>query len=123
MPFNCLSDNAMQATALLQGDRPVRDRLMAGFSYKVAYLSRLATTLAVFYDGCSLTDNLSPASFTWQNNYEARLSQDIIFSAAGRDHTLQLTGYVRRGPSVVPTVSTGITAPTTTFLVGLRYFL
>lgn len=123
MPFNYLSDNAMQATALLQGDRPVRDRLMAGFSYKVAYLSRLATTLAVFYDGCSLTDNLSPASFSWQNNYEARLSQDIIFSAAGRDHTLQLTGYVRRGPSVVPTVSTGITAPTTTFLVGLRYFL
>ena len=71
----------------------------------------MATTLSLLYDGRNYIDDLSPASISWSNGFEARLSQDIAFSAADRDHTLQLTGYYTRNLSI------------SQFLFGLRYFL
>ncbi len=88
-----------------------QDRVMGGFSYKAEYLQHLGTQFSVLYDGGRFINNLSPASLSWAHGFEARLSQDFSFQAAGRDHTLQLTGYVRHA-------SIG-----TQFLVGLKYYL
>ena len=78
-----------------RSDGSMTDRIMGGFSYKAVYLGRQATMLSVLYDGYSYTDALSPASLSWSHAVEARLSQDIGFLAAGRDHVIQLTGYLR----------------------------
>jgi len=88
-----------------------QDRVMGGFSYKAEYLRHFGTQCSVLYDGGRVIDDLSPASLSWTHGVEARLSQDFSFQAAGRDHTLQLTGYVRHA-------SIG-----TQFLVGLKYYL
>lgn len=94
-----------------RSDGSVRDRVLGGFSFKAEYLQHLATTLAVLYDGANVVDELSPASLSWNHALEARLSQDIFFQAAGREHRFQLTGYYRcaaDGPQ---------------WLFGLRYIL
>ena len=94
-----------------RSDGSVRDRVLGGFSFKAEYLRHLATTLAVLYDGANVVDELSPASLSWNHALEARLSQDVFFQAAGREHRFQLTGYYRRaadGPQ---------------WLFGLRYIL
>ncbi|MBQ1623802.1 MAG: hypothetical protein II097_04470, partial [Bacteroidales bacterium] len=65
----------------------------------------------VLYNGNNFIDGLSPASVSWTNSVEARLSQDLILSLGGRDHTLQLTGYYRSTPLG------------TEWLAGLRYSL
>ena len=106
------SKRAWALASYTRSDGSVTDLLMAGFSYKAQYLGRLATTLSALYTGCNLVDELSPASLTWTNAVEARLSQDIVVSLAGRDHTFQLTGYVRSD-----------FAASTQFLLGLRYWL
>lgn len=115
-------------TSYTYSDSPVRGRLMAGFSYKAEYLSRFATTLAVLYNGSSLIDDNSPASISWSNGLEARLTQDVKFQIAGRDHTIQLTGYLRRSASAIPGITDDLFAPAaipagTSFLFGLRYLL
>lgn len=101
-----------------RSDGSVQDRIMGGFSYKAEYLRHFGTQLSVLYDGGSVIDELSPASLSWSHGFEARLSQDFSFQAAGRDHTLQLTGYVRRAMAVLPG-STGHLE----ILAGLRYLL
>ena len=95
-----------------RADGAVSDEAIAGFSYRVAWLGRLATNLAVLYDGYSYVDNDAPASFSWANTLEARLSQDLSLDLGGRAHTFQLTGYLRYAPD-----------HTSTFLLGLRYIL
>ncbi len=105
------ADRAWALVSYTRSDGWMTDRLMAGFSYKAEYLGRQATMLSVLYDGVSYVDEQSPASLSWMHGFKVRLSQDIVFQAAGRDHTLQLTGYLRHA-------SIG-----TQFLVGLRYML
>lgn len=112
----------------LPGNYPVLDekiritnQLLGGFSYKAQYLGRQATQLAVLYRGYSYVDDLSPASFSWANTLEARLTQDIVFSAAGRDHTLQLTGYFRYAPENEHLYYSSDVS--TQFLLGIRYLL
>lgn len=107
------ADRAWAVASYTHTDGTINDQILAGFSYKVVYLSRLATTLAVLYNGCSVIDDLSPASFSWEQSLEARLSQDLVFTAAGRDHTLQLTAYLRTATQSSPSQ----------FLLGLRYLL
>lgn len=106
-----LFDGAWAVASYTHGDGPVSDRVLGGVYYKAAYAGHFATTLALLYDGRSWIDDESPASFTWDNNFQARLSQDFIFSAGGRDHTLQLTAYTQRLAGVFQ------------FTAGLRYFL
>ena len=95
-----------------RSDGSMTDRIMGGFSYKAVYLGRQATMLSVLYDGYSYMDELSPASLSWNHAVEARLSQDIGFLAAGRDHVVQLTGYLRTDLS-----------GSTQLLFGLKYLL
>ena len=106
------SDRLWALASYTRCDGSMTDRVMAGFSYKALYFSRFATTLSALYDGGNFIDDLSPASLSWEHTLEARLSQDFCFQAAGREHTLQLTAYVR----------TAFTS-NTQFLFGLRYFL
>lgn len=105
------TDRLWTVASYTWSDGPVNHRLIGGFSYKAVYAGRMATTLSLLYDGRNYIDDLSPASISWSNGFEARLSQDIAFSAASRDHTLQLTGYYTRNLSI------------SQFLFGLRYFL
>lgn len=106
-----LADRFWALASYTRSDGLVRDRVLGGFSYKAEYARHFGTTLSVLYNGGSLVDNESPASFSWKNGVEARLSQDISFQAAGRDHTLQLTGYVRH------------TYGNPYILLGVRYIL
>ncbi len=133
------ANSAWVLASYTRSDGSVRDRVLGGFSFRGEYLGHLATTLSVLYDGGSVVDNLSPASLSWTNAVEARLSQDIFFQAAGRTHTIQLTGYCRYATSGAP-VSSLFGAPSLilpssvisfmpgsagylTLLFGLRYFL
>ena len=102
------ANRAWAMASYTRSDGPVTDRALAGFSYKAEYLGHLATTLSLFYEGYNLIDNTSPASLSWNNSLEARLSQDVIFSIAGRDHTLQLTGYYRHSADHTSTVQFGL---------------
>ncbi|MBR3485786.1 MAG: hypothetical protein IKH40_05555, partial [Bacteroidales bacterium] len=103
--------NLWAVASYTRSDGPVSDQVIGGLSYTAKYLGHLATTLAVLYNGNNFIDDLSPASLSWTNSVEARLSQDLILSLGGRDHTLQLTGYYRNS-------SLG-----TEWLAGLRYLL
>ena len=105
------ADNLWAVASYTRSDGPVSDQVIGGLSYTAQYLGRLATTLAVLYSGSNYIDDLSPASVFWTNSLEARLSQDLILSLGGRDHTLQLTGYYRNSPVG------------TEWLAGLRYIL
>ena len=105
------ADRAWALASYTRSDGSVTDRLLAGFFYKASFFGRFATTLAVLYDGYSFNDDLSPASFSWMNGFEARLSQDLGFEIAGRDHTFQLTAYARHSFAG------------TQYLAGLRYLL
>ena len=133
------ANSAWVLASYTRSDGSVRDRVLGGFSFRGEYLRHLATTLSVLYDGGSVVDNQSPASLSWTNAVEARLSQDIFFQAAGRTHTIQLTGYCRYATSSAP-VSSLFGAPSLilpssvisfipgsagylTLLFGLRYFL
>lgn len=88
------------------------NQVIGGFYYKKAYGGdRFATTVALLYEGGSLIDNTSPASVTWTNDIQARLSQDFNFSAGARTHTLQLNAFLRN------------IAGTTMIFTGLRYSL
>ena len=107
------ADRAWAVASYTHTDGTISDQILAGFSYKLVYLDRLATTLSVLYNGSSVIDDLSPASFSWEQSLEARLSQDLVFTAAGRDHTLQLTAYLRTATQSGPSQ----------FLLGLRYLL
>ena len=106
-----LTEGLWAVASYTRSDGFARDRIIGGFSYRVEYLSHLATTLGVIYDGYSYIDDLSPASFSWQNNLEARLTQDLGLEIGGRGHTLQFTGYLRHDLSG------------TNFLAGIRYML
>ena len=106
-----LSEGLWAVASYTRSDGFARDRIIGGFSYRVEYLGHLATTLGVIYDGYSYIDDLSPASFSWQNNLEARLTQDLGLEIGGRGHTLQFTGYFRHELSG------------TNFLAGIRYCL
>ncbi len=103
--------NLWAVASYTRSDGPVSDQVIGGLSYTAKYLGHLATTLAVLYNGNNFIDDLSPASVSWTNSVEARLSQDLILSLGGRDHTLQLTGYYRSTPLG------------TEWLAGLRYSL
>ena len=133
------ANSAWVLASYTRSDGSVRDRVLGGFSFRGEYLGHLATTLSVLYDGGSVVDNQSPASLSWTNAVEARLSQDIFFQAAGRTHTIQLTGYSRYGspgsplsslPGATSLVLPGLTSSvlsgspgSLTLLFGLRYFL
>ena len=106
------ADRLWALASYTRSDGSMTDCLLAGFSYKAVYLDRLATMLAVLYRGCSVADDLSPDSLSWSNCLEARLSQDLGLRLGGRDHTVQLTGYVRHD------FTTGLQ-----LLAGLRYIL
>lgn len=107
-----LADGIWAVASYTRSDGMARDRILGGFSYRVEYLGRMATTLGVLYDGCNLIDDLSPASVSWQNGVEARFTQDLGLEIGGHGHTLQITGYLRY-TSGLPTF----------FLAGLRYLL
>lgn len=125
------ADRAWALASYTHSDGSVRDRICAGFSYKMPWSQRAATSLSALYTGTSLIDDLSPASLSWDHAVEARLSQDIVFPAGSRDHTLQLTGYCRYAPSgltssVIPGSTSSVIPGSTrnlSFLVGLRYIL
>ena len=88
------------------------DRLDCGFYYRKAYGGgRFATTVALLYEGGSMLASESPASLTWVNSLQGRFSQDFVFNAGSRSHTLQLIAYGQR------------TAGLTQFTAGLRYLL
>ena len=92
-----LLQHAWATVCYTRSDGPITDRLIGGFYYKKAYGGgRFATTAALLYEGGSLVDNESPASFTWVSDFQARLSQDFVFPAGGRDHILQLIAYTQR---------------------------
>jgi len=112
------AQRAWALASYTRSDGSIRDRVMGGFSYKAEYARIFATTVAVLYDGGSIVDDLSPASFSWSHAVEARLSQDFSFQAAGRRHTFQLTGYCRYAPAAT-SGSTG----NLSLLAGLRYCL
>lgn len=96
-----LADRFWALASYTRSDGSIHDRVLGGFSYKAEYLSHLATTMTVLYEGCN-----------WQEHaVEARLSQDLGLILGGRDHTLQLTGYLHYATSG------------TWFLAGLRYLL
>ena len=96
-----LADRFWALASYTRSDGSIQDLVVGGFSYKAEYLSHLATTVTVLYEGCN-----------WQEHaVEARLSQDLGLSLGGRDHTLQLTGYLH------------YTTSGTWFLAGLRYLL
>jgi len=79
----------------------VRDRVQAGFHYRMPWSQWTATTLTLRYDGHSIDASYlssaypAPENWMWFHQIEARLAQDIIFPAGGRDHTLQITAYYR----------------------------
>ena len=106
-----LFDGAWVAADYTHSNGPTPDRVTGGFYYKKAYARHFATAVAFLYDGFSLIDDYSPASLSWMNHFQARISQDFIFEAAGRSHTLQLTAYTRR------------TVGVTQVFAGLRYLL
>jgi len=93
-------------------------RVYAGFSYRMPWSQRAATSLSALYQGHAIEKALfssaypPPEGYAWYNGFEARLSQDFIFLGSSRDHLLQLTAYYR----------TNIDR-THYFLVGLRYAL
>ena len=105
------AENLWAVASYTRSDGALSDRVIGGLSYTANYLGHLATTLAVLYYGNNYVDNFSPASVSWANSVEARLTQDLILSLGGRDHTLQLTGYFRKAPLG------------TEWLAGLRYIL
>ena len=107
------ADRLWAVASYTHSDGTLTDQLIGGFSYTANYLGRMATTLAVLYQGCNAVEDLSSASLSWTNAFEARLTQDLGFALAGRDHTFQLTGYFRYGPPI----GTGHLQ----FLAGLRY--
>ena len=80
-----------------------------------------ASAMTKGYEGFSYTDNASAASLSWANALTARLTQDIGFSSATRDHTLQLTAYLRYAPQSASLRWSANEA--SQFLVGLRYLL
>jgi len=114
------ADRAWALASYTHTDGLISDRLLAGFSYKAEYLSRLATTVSVLYTGHRVSNVLYSStyggseSFSWENVLQARVSQDVVFPAGGRDHCLQLTAYLHRNLAH----SGG-----TFFLIGLRYLL
>ena len=93
------SDNLWAVASYTRSDGGAADRFAGGFSYRAEYLEHYATTLAFLY-----THGL-------ENAIEARISQDLRFSALGRGHAFRLTGYLRR------------TAGVTALLFGLNYHL
>ncbi len=107
-----LSHRFWAVASYTRSDGQVQDRILGGFSYRAEYLTRFATTAALFYTGCNWTDDLSPASVSLEHSLEARLTQDLGLSLGGRDHVLQLTAYARYTPGV-----------STSFLAGLKYIL
>lgn len=91
-----------------------RDRFVGGFSYRAEYLGRYATTAALLYRGDRIpvvSGDPTSAGHDWTNALEARLSQYLPFTLAGRDHRLLLTGYLRH------------TAGRPAFLIGINYNL
>ena len=106
-----LFDHAWAVASYTHSNGAVSDRVIGGFYYKKAYAGHFATSLAVLYDGQSQIYDLSPASVSWANRFQARFSQDFVFNAGSRSHTLQLTAYLQHLPG------------TTEFLAGLRYLL
>lgn len=118
------ADGAWAVASYTRSDGVCSDRVIAGFSYRAAYLGHFATTASLLYSGYAY-EGADPASsmypapqlHLWANVLEARLSQDLSFQAAGRDHVLQLTAYLRRGQSgLMPSGQTQL-------LAGLRYLL
>ena len=105
------ADNLWAVASYSLNDGIFSNKVVGGFSYKADYLGRFATSFSFLYRGYSFVDNESPASFSWMNNLEVRVSQDIGFTAVGRDHCLQLTAYAVRS------------AQGTQFLAGLHYLL
>ena len=107
-----LLHNAWASVCYTRSNGSFTDRLIGGFYYKKAYGGgRFATTAALLYEGGSRIENESQASISWVNTLQGRLSQDFVFNAGGRSHTLQLTAFVERQAGV------------TEFLAGLRYLL
>ena len=76
-------------------------RIYAGFSYRMPWSQHAATSLSALYQGSGMDKSIwsnaypAPKKIVWIHGIEARLSQDIIFPAGSRDHTLQLTVYYR----------------------------
>ena len=105
------ADNLWAVVSYTHSDGALTDQLIGGFSYTAKYLGRMATTLAVLYNGYNAVDDLSPASVSWNNAFEARVTQDLGFQTGSRDHTVQLTGYFRQS------------ALGTEWLAGIRYLL
>ena len=105
------ADNLWAVASYTRSDGALTDQLIGGFSYTAKYLGRMATTLAVLYNGSNAVDDLSPASVSWNNAFEARVTQDLGFQTGSRDHTVQLTGYFRQS------------ALGTEWLAGIRYLL
>jgi len=107
-----LFKRAWAVAAYTHSNGPVTNEVIGGFYYKKAYGGgHFATTVALLYEGGSLIDNTSPASVTWTNDIQARLSQDFIFTGGSRTHTLQLNAFLRN------------IAGTTMIFTGLRYSL
>lgn len=114
-----LAEGTWAVASYTRADGDYPDRVLAGLSSRITY-GRLASTAAVLYTGNHFNGpdpyssmHPAPEVSRWENAIEARLSQDFTFEAAGRDHTLQVTAYMRRGAYSTPVY----------YLFGLRYLL
>lgn len=118
-----LANRLWAVASYTRSDGSCTDNVIGGFSYKAVYGRRFATMLSALYVGGSYVDDDSPASMSWSNSVEARLTQDFGWTIGSRDHALQLTAYARYAPAYV---SSGVTPGLTrglTILAGLRYTL
>ena len=122
-----LANRLWAVASYTRSDGSCTDNVIGGISYKAVYGRRFATMLSALYVGGSYIDDDSPASLSWSNSVEARLTQDFGWTIGNRDHTLQLTAYARYAPaSVTSDLTSSVTPGLTrglTILAGLRYTL
>lgn len=122
-----LANRLWAVASYTRSDGSCTDNVIGGFSYKAVYGRLFATMLSALYVGGSYIDDDSPASMSWSNSVEARLTQDFGWTIGSRDHALQLTAYARYAPaSVNPDLTSSVTPGLTrglTILAGLRYTL
>lgn len=113
-----LADRMWALASYTRSNGFYRDRIRAGFHYRLPWSKWTATALTVSYDGQTIDSSIwsstlpAPENWRWFHSLEVRLSQDIIIPGTGRDHIIQLTAYY------------WLNLDTTSYLMaGLRYSL
>ena len=131
------ADDLWAVASYSASDGAVRGHIVGGFSWRKEYGRHSATRLAFLYNGYRPGDGASPDAYVncssaplWLHGFEARLTQDFVFEAAGRDHTVQLTGSFRLASDLFPLYADSIILDNPfhpygsgIILIGLRYLL